>query len=108
MPSWPSESTMTFMPSPFPTVTPRMLPIKHLSLVVKAVPSPGEPMEITLSAVVMLAPASRPMPMLLLPVANLSAPRPKAWLSLPDTLSRSAAVPNAVLLEPVDIVVEGK
>ena len=83
MPNWPSESTMTFMPSPFPTVTPRMLPIKHLSLVAKAVPSPGEPMEITLSAVVMLAPASRPMAMLLLPVANLSAPRPKAWLSLP-------------------------
>ena len=50
---------MTFIPSSFPTVTPRMLPIKHLSLVPKAVPSPGEPREITLLAVVMLVPASR-------------------------------------------------
>ena len=49
---------MTFTPSAFPTETPRMLPIKHLSLVPKAVPSPGEPIEITLLPVVMLAPAS--------------------------------------------------
>jgi hypothetical protein len=56
--------------------------------------------EITLLAVVMLAPASRRMAMLSLPVLNLSAPRPKAWLFEPDTLSRSAAAPTAVLLLP--------
>src|SRR5262249_39163073 len=83
-----------------PTVTPRMLPTKHLLPVVKALPSPGKPIEITLSAPVMLAPASRPIAILLLPVQNLSAPRPKAWLLSPDTLSRSAAAPTAVLLLP--------
>ena len=70
--------------------------------------SPREPMEITLSPVVMLVPASRPMPMLLLPVAKLSAPRPKAWLSPPDTLSRSAAAPERRVAGAVHIVEEGK
>src|SRR6266481_22248 len=85
VPSWPTESINTGMASALAVVTPRMFPIKQLLLTFA--PGRFEPIQIALSAVVILSPASLPMAMLRLPVVLLNRDSsPTAELKLPLVL----------------------
>ena len=79
VPSWPSESIKTGMASAFAVVTPRMFPIKQLSLTF----APKDPIQITLSAVMTKA-----------------GPMPKAVFLLPVTVCESVLLPIAVFKLP--------
>src|SRR6266496_4080013 len=96
VPNWPTISISTGIAA-FTVVTPRMLPIKQLSLTF----APEVPIAITLLAVVTPRPAPNPKAMLLTPVLLASASKPVAVFWKPVVLFRSAPSPLAVLKTPV-------
>src|SRR4030095_6300786 len=92
-PTLPDE--VMYIPTPLPTLTPKMLPIKQALLNEL---EPALPMHITLLAVVILEPAELPKAIFPLPVALFtSALVPMAVLAVPVVLLESAALPTAML-----------
>src|SRR4030095_12750524 len=88
-----------YIPTPLPTLTPKMLLIKQALLNEL---EPAFPMHITLLAVVILEPAELPNAMFPSPVALFArALVPMAVLAAPVVLLESAALPIAMLKLPV-------
>src|SRR5262249_34731851 len=95
VPSLPSELMKTAVPPE--EVAPKIWPMKQLLLWL----TPGEPIQMTLSAVVTAPPAPAPKPMLPPPVLLLASARaPTAVLKAPVVLLKSALSPLAVLPKP--------